>query len=59
MTEEKPKNTFFYIESLPTLMKSDGILLSFVMGYMAMPTNEEGELNMRSFARSREMIKRW
>lgn len=59
MTEEKSKNTSFYIESLPTLMKSDGILLSFVMGYMAMPTNEEGELNMRSFARSREMIKRW
>ena len=59
MTDEALRNTTFYSEQIPTLINSDGIHFSFILGYMAMPTNAEGEKNMRSFARRRSMLKRW
>lgn len=59
MTDAELKNTTFYSEQIPALLESEGIYFSFVLGYMAMPTNEEGEKNMRSFARRKTMLKRW
>ena len=59
MYDEGMKNSSFYAEHIPALLESEGVHFSFVLGYMAMPTNEEGEKNMRSFARRRTMLKRW